>query len=369
MSVRPSPRAFSRRARLAAGLAVLTFAVLPAASACKGGGSPASSSAPAGPAASGAGSSGGGAQGGGSSQPATAQGSAEPGIVAVTKAGALVQLDPATGAVRETLVSSGVTGDEVSVAANGTVYFATGSGCAGAIKSVPASGGTPTFVRSGWDPAISPDGTRLAYADQPGSDQTCPGWNTSTPGTAFRLGILALSGGATSQTIPQLPVGQQSLPGPISHLSWAPDNQRLAVSIASVQDNEGWAVNIVDTASAQSYMDGPGVTPMPVTGDPTPQQSYLREGVYMPGGNLFVSRACCGGFPPHNTSRLMWEVAPNGMMTHQVAIGFPAMDHLSLNVSSDGNWLLYLGGNDLYVSQGGARPTQVGSGLIAAAWG
>ena len=89
----------------------------------------------------------------------------------------------------------------------------------------------------------------------------------------------------------------------------------------------------------------------------------------MPGGNLFVSRACCGGFPPHNTSRLMWEVAPNGMMTHQVAIGFPAIDHVSLDVSSDGNWLLYLGGNDLYVSQGGARPSQVASGLIAAAWG
>jgi hypothetical protein len=368
MSVRPSSRAFSRRTRLAAGFVVLTVAVLPAASACKGGGSSASSSTSAGPGASGAGSSG-GAQGGASSQPAPARSSAEPPIVAVTKAGALVQLDPATGAVRETLVSSGVTGDEVSVAANGTVYFATGSGCAGTIKSIPASGGTPTVVRSGWDPAISPDGTKLAYADQPGPGQTCPGWDTSTPGTVFRLGILALSGGATTKTIPQLPAGQQGLPGPVSHLSWAPDNQHLAVSIASVQDNEGWAVNIVDTASAQSYSGGPGVTPVPVTGDPTPQQSYLREGVYMPGGNLFVSRACCGGFPPHNTSRLMWEVAPDGMMTHQVAIGFPAMDHLSLDVSRDGNWLLYLGGNDLYVSPGGARPTQVGSGLIAAAWG
>ena len=369
MSVRPSSRAFSRRARLAAGIVVLSVAVLSVASGCKGGGSPASSSAPAGPGASGAGSSSGGAQGGPSSQPATAQSGAEPGIVAVTKAGALVDLDPATGAVRQTLVSSGVTGDEVSVASNGTVYFATGSGCTGTIKSVPASGGTPTVVGSGWDPAVSPDGTKLAYADQPGSDQTCPGWSTSTPGTAFRLGILALSGGATSKIIPQLPAAQQSLPGPISHLSWAPDNQHVAVSIASVQDNEGWAVNIVDTASAQSYMDGPGVTTVPVTGDPTPQQSYLREGVYMPGGNLFVSRACCGGFPPHDTSRLMWEVTPAGMMTHQVAIGFPAMDHLSLDVSSDGNWLLYLGGGDLYVSQGGARPTQVGTGLIAAAFG
>src|SRR5262249_22821867 len=136
---------------------------------------------------------------------------------------------------------------------------------------------------------------------------------------------------------------------PISHLSWSSDNQHLAVSVASVQDNEGWGVNIVDTTTAQSYMDGAGVSFVPVTGDPTPQQSYLREGVYMPSGNLFISRACCGGFPIRNTSRLMWEVTPNGSMTHQVAIGFPDMDHLSLDVSADGNWLLYLGGNNLYV--------------------
>jgi hypothetical protein len=370
MSVCSSSRAFSRRLRLSAGLVAATVAVVPALSAChgSGGGSSASSSAPAGSGAGGSGSSG-GAQGGASSSPATAPAGTEPGIVAVTKAGALVQLDPATGAVRDTLVASGVTGDQVSVASNGTVYFATGSGCAGTIKSIPAGGGAPAVVGSGWDPAVSPDGSMLAYAAQPGANQTCPGWDTGTPGTAFRLGILALAGGATIKTIPQVPAGQQALPGPISHLSWAPDNQHVAVSIASVQDNEGWAVNIVDTKTAQSYLDGPGVSSVPVTGDPTPQQSYLREGVYMPGGNLFVSRACCGGFPPHNTSRLMWEVAPNGMMTHQVAIGFPAIDHVSLDVSSDGNWLLYLGGNDLYVSQGGARPSQVASGLIAAAWG
>ena len=132
----PASRAFSRRARLAAGFVVLTVAVLPVASACKfGGGSSASSSASAGPGAGGAGSPSGGTQGGASSPPATAQSGAKPGIVAVTKAGALVQLDPATGATRETLVSSGVTGDEVSVASNGTVYFATGSGL---LRSAPS---------------------------------------------------------------------------------------------------------------------------------------------------------------------------------------------------------------------------------------
>jgi len=108
---------------------------------------------------------------------------------------------------------------------------------------------------------------------------------------------------------------------------------------------------------------------VPVTGSPAPLQSYLREGVYMPNGDLFVSRACCGGFPMHNTSRLMWEVTVGGALVHQVAIGFPNLDHVSLDVSSDGNWLLYLAAHDLYVSAGGAAPRKITSGLIAAAWG
>src|SRR5689334_22113033 len=87
-------------------------------------------------------------------------------------------------------------------------------------------------------------------------------------------------------------------------------------------------------------------------GSPTPQQSYLREGVYMPDGGLFVSRACCGGDPPRNTSRLMWEVNADGLLTRQVAVGFATVDHTSLDVSADGRWLLYLAGNDLYVSPG-----------------
>jgi hypothetical protein len=291
--------------------------------------------------------------------------------VAVTKAGALVTLDPATGAVRGTLVSGGVSGDQVSVSSSGTVYFATGSGCTGTIKSVPASGGAPQTVWSGWDPAVSPDGTKLAFADEPGTSQgsqPCPGWDAAAPGAYWKLGILDLKTGAKRE-IPQLPESQMSLPAPIDHLSWSADNQHVAVSIASVQDNEGWGVSLVDTATAQAYLDGAGVTQLPATGNPTPKLSYLREAVYLPGGNLFVSRACCQGWPPKNTSRLMWEVTPAGAMTRQVAVGYPAMDHLSLDASKDGNWLLYIGGSDLYVSQGGARPAKVASGLTAAAWG
>ena len=126
---------------------------------------------------------------------------------------------------------------------------------------------------------------------------------------------------------PMLPAGQSSgLPAPISHLSWAPDGTELAVSIAASEDNEGWQLMLMDTATAQNYLGGTGDTPVPVTG-PDRRRSYWREGVYLPDGNLFVSRACCAGEPARNVSKLMWEITPAGVLKHQVAIGFPGLDH------------------------------------------
>jgi hypothetical protein len=215
-------------------------------------------------------------------------------------------------------------------------------------------------------PAVSPDGTKLAYASQPFLSTQCESQANALIAN-YNLRIRTLSSGAAA-TLPMISGQGGGLPAPISHLSWAKDSDHLAVSVASVQDNEGWGVSLVDTAVVTGYVDGPGTTLLPVTGTDS-QQSYLREGVYMPDGNLFVSRACCGGFPVHNTSRLMWEVNTSGALVRQVAIGFATLDHASLDVSPDGNWLLYLAANDLYVSHGGATPSKLTTGLIAAAWG
>jgi hypothetical protein len=291
----------------------------------------------------------------------------QPGMVAVTSAGALVTLDSSTGVVEQTLVPSGVVGDEVSVAPNGLVYFAVQNGCTSTIEDVPVGGGSVAVIGPGSVPAVSPDGTKLAYASQPSLTIGCV--PNSTDLTAlYQVKIRTLSSGATI-SLPPVPAKQDSgLPEPIFHLSWATDSRHLAVSIGQVEDNEGYEVMLVDTSQAQYYLTGTGVANVPVTGSPTPEQSYLREGVYMPNGDLFVSRACCGGDPPVNSSRLMWEVTTSGVLVHQVAIGFANLDHTSLDVSSDGQWLLYLAGNDLYVSQGGETPKELTTGLVAAAW-
>src|SRR5262249_2616721 len=130
-------------------------------------------------------------------------------------------------------------------------------------------------------------------------------------------------------------------------------------------------VNIVDTSGAQYYTPigaNSSVLSVSVTGSPAPQRSYLREGIFLPDGNLFISRACCGGVPVRNTSRVM--LGGNGARepARQVAIGYPNLEHISLAADSTGRWLLYLAGGGLYVSQDGNRPSLLTRGLLAVTW-
>lgn len=289
-----------------------------------------------------------------------------PAMVGVTTRGALVVLSPATGAPARTLVPNGVLGDEISVSPDHQlVYFSRRHGCIDDVYSVPVSGGKPILISTGSLPAISPDGSALAFARQPPLTPHC--MSGSDTSSQFSLVIHTLSSGV-EHVYPMLPAGQTSaLPAPISHLSWSPDGTRLAVSISAIQDNEGWQIVLLDAGTAQDYMTGPGDTFVPVTGADA-RQSYWREGVFMPNGNLFVSRACCAGVPVRNRSKLMWEVTTAGRLRHLVAIGFPALQHTSLAVNRSGKWLLYVAGTNLYVSQLGARPRQLGGGLAAAAW-
>jgi hypothetical protein len=359
-----SPSRAGRRTRRAA-IAVALATIVPAMSACSalsGNNSSPPATQPAGTAGTGGSTS--------AAATGTPASSTEPSIVAATSGGGLVRLNPATKAVTQTLVpnGTGVEGDEVSVSSTGMVYYAVGSGaCDSTIYSIPDGGGTPTPIVSGRLPAVSPDGSKLAYAVEPGMASECSGWGTSYPGTAFKVDIRTVSGGATV-SIPEIPTTQQGLPAPVTHLSWASDNVHLAVSTQPAQDNEGWALDILDTTSAQTYEPGAGVTTVPVTGASPNGMSFYSEGVFLPNGNLFVVHRCCQGIQGKNDAPLLLEIGPDGALVHQVAIGFATTSHDSLDASRDGNWLLYLGGGDLYVSQGGARPKQIANGLVAATW-
>ena len=296
-----------------------------------------------------------------------------PSIVGVTTGGALVTLNPTTGAVVQTLVPSGVTGDEVSVAPNGMVFFMVKNGCGSNIEQIPMSGGSAALVAPGSAPAVSPDGTKLAYASQPqyGAPPDC---QVASPDLDewFQLKVRTLSNGATV-TLPAVPSARDSgLPHPISSLSWSADNTHVAVSIWPPQDNDGYQINLVDTVLAQYFVAGVGVVTVPVTGSPAHTGTVLGAATYLPDGNLFVSRFCCEGVPVTSISSLMWEVKPSGAFVHQVAIGNPAYSHSSLDATTDGRWLLYVAHTvdaaTLYVSEGGATPRALTTGIFTAAW-
>lgn len=296
-------------------------------------------------------------------------------VVGVTADLNLAVLDPTTGAVQRTLPPVAVNGDEVAVTPDGrTIYYELRTGCDDMIETVSVTGGASSMVDEGTLPALSPDGSELAFVKQPATKyrqlpQACfPAG--SNPAASDQVVVRNLRTGHET-VYPLAPdLAKLGLPYPVSHVSWAPDGVRLAVSIEAPEDNVGWALVILDTRTDRYYYTTAG-TGMPVTSGPNPSRSYYREGVFMPDGNLFVNRVCCSGIQPGapaTTSSLLWEVTPAGTLVHQVAIGFTNRDHTSLDADSSGRWLLYLSDSDLYVSRDGQTPVRVASSLTAATW-
>jgi hypothetical protein len=285
-------------------------------------------------------------------------------VLGVATSGEMFLIDPHTGTrvTTVTLAAAAATGEEVSVSGDGsTIYYEQHYGCTDRIYSMPAvGGGGPTLVAAGRLPAVSPDGSLLAYTRQPA--------RCTEGGVQYLLVVRNLKTGAetTYPVAPQL--GQSGLLFPIDHLSWASDGRRLALSLESPEDDVGWALAILDVRTARYYRtDAPGAS-VPVAPNQD-QHGYYREGVFMPDGNLFVNRVCCEGIHPGGprvASTLLWEVTTSGALVKQVAIGFTDRDHTSLAADPTGAELLYLSGSDLYVSDGGQRPRLVTGGLLAA---
>jgi hypothetical protein len=293
--------------------------------------------------------------------------------VAVTTAGAVEVLDPGSGKMIRTL-ATGATGDEIALTPDGdTVYYQALTGCFGEIMRVPVSGGAPSPVVAGSLPAISPDGKLLAYAVEPiiaaaSPPPACP--DPSNIATEFSVVVRGLSTGAhTSYPLPPAVVAG-GLPEPIDHLSWAPDNRRVLVGIGGGQDNNQWNQFILDT-TIDKYYTGSASNTAPIGGIPVSgaRGTYYREATFLPSGSLFVNAVCCAGYPAKVSTSTLAEVdASTGASTAKVAIGFTNVDHTSLGSDASGYWLLYLSGNNLEVSAGGARPVILTAGLVAAAW-
>lgn len=284
-----------------------------------------------------------------------------PDIVAVTAKGALVVLDPLSGEARRILIAGGVAGGAVAVSPDGgTVYFAARHGCLGEIESVPVTGGRPRMIAPGARPALSPGGTKLAFARQPGS---AAAGVCSDPPTEDQVVVRDLAGGG--ETV--LPSGSGAArPVPVTQLSWAPDGRRLLVAAGPAQAGQGEYLAVVDLATARRYLPsaGSGGTPVPAPA----AGAYYRDGAFLPDGRLFVNRVCCTAGAPRVTSSLLLEVDPAGHLIRKVGTGFLDRAHTSFGADPSGHWLLYLSGPDLFLSLDGAAPFKLTTGLTAAAW-
>src|SRR2546427_2494994 len=184
-----------------------------------------------------------------------------PALVAVTTAGNLQSLDPSTGHPVATL-ASGATGDEVSLTPDRTqVYFETDPDCFHRILSVPLRGGATSLIAAGSHPTVSPDGTKFAYAVEP-LGPGCPSGPTNAA-TLYYVVVQPLPGGTPSvfSLPPSLVNARQTRT--VDHLSWAPDNRRLVVSIGGGADDKQWDAFVMDTTTDHYYAPESG-TGVPV---------------------------------------------------------------------------------------------------------
>lgn len=141
-------------------------------------------------------------------------------IVALTTAGALVEIDPATGATVRTIASDAAWAGPLSLAPDrSTVYLTRETGgIRPDVVRVTLADGTSETVAQGRVPSVSPDGTRLAYV----------GKHPTNPDEEYRaLHVLDLATGAET-TVPDDSCG--GCPRRIDQPAWSPDGSTLYVA-------------------------------------------------------------------------------------------------------------------------------------------
>ena len=146
-------------------------------------------------------------------------------------------------------------------------------------------------------------------------------------------------------------------------IAWGEDSRHLLVQPMNCGCG-GLAydeIRIVDTVTgAIQIVNGP---------DPKDSSSQWGEATLLPDGNLFVLDIARDNFDGKTPGPCMLIVDPNNSkVLKTITTGFSDRGYGSTDTDTSGNHLTYISNGNLMVSDDGARPVQLASGLTDSDW-
>jgi Tol biopolymer transport system component len=250
-------------------------------------------------------------------------------MVVVTSKGAVLVVDATTGEPRDTLAPPGSADGthKPSRAPGGTIYFSKqGVDCGyPTLFEVPLDGSRePRRLGNGGAPAVSPDGTRLAY------------FTPSNGCIGATLVVRNLATGKEQRWEAPESDGYFSN-GAITAIAWAPDGRRLAFQF----DWEGSGVYLLDTG-----VPGRLDTARPVEPKRQPDNTSLAlRGWHPIDGRLAVAALCClspdgmTSTEVHDRTRTFLVDPATGESTDLHRAGEAAF---SMDYDGSGQWMLWI---------------------------
>lgn len=203
-------------------------------------------------------------------------------LVTLTSDGRLLLLDPGTGAVLTTLTprfspaGPGIEDDPVlTVAPDGTAAYVqavTTEGALPTITRVSLPDGATEAVAEGWYPAVSPDGTTLAFLAPRTGDE---------PGASFGLHLRDLTTGDERYLDDS---AHCECEREVTPPTWSPDGRHIALGLGFAGLVHDVDVVVVELAQAANLQDGHVLETPQVGGRLHP--SHRSSQTYLPDGRL-----------------------------------------------------------------------------------
>ena len=280
-------------------------------------------------------------------------------LVAVSDRGAVVVLETASGKVMHTLAPRGSADGDTTLARTPDgdwVYYADGMGCGrtASVYRVRADGtGSPERVATGTAPAVSPDGTRLAYAAPNPADPRDPSAMCHNT-----IVVRTLADGAEQRFLPTDDTNSFTAYGQVSAIDWAPDGRRLVYQ----QGWEGEGSFILDTVAHTTTRQA---TPV---GAKQFANGLVHPTWHPPTGRLAAVNDCCYSPDDPQTPRITVLVDP--ATGDSQPLPEAGIDPRSLDYDPTGRFLLFVDKQGVVFVKGDglARRLPAATGYARASW-